>query len=249
LVHLFIHADQNLQGQVDRLAAIYQAIFPGSNVEPLGQTEANFGHPELGVEDIDTTLTPFRHADGKDWTSREVSSAKSIYDYGYAYPEVPVEYKDRSDAELQEFASKAMEALYGPKVTKNKGDGFHDSPAKGGDGSTARNEWLAHINYDESQIDGTFGVWVYMGEVPESGDSMLTDDSLIGGCMSFAGGHQNHKSMITGTVPLTQALLKKKIALGKESVVAYLKDNLHWRILRVSTNRKIFTGNYDKSTN
>ncbi|KAI5798574.1 common central domain of tyrosinase-domain-containing protein [Pyronema domesticum] len=208
---------------VDRLGAMYQAINPGSNVEPLVQREPNFAFPNPGgIEDMNTKFYPFRHPNGQEFTSHDVSCADSIHKYGYAYPEVP---SGKSGAELSQFTSKAVCALYAPKINTTN---FRSMPG----GGWERTEWLAHVTYDESQIDGTFKVSIYVGDVPASTDAKLTDKSVIGGCSSFSG-TQKHNAQIAGTLPLTPTLVTKGVTpANKEEVVKYLKENMTWKILK-----------------
>jgi hypothetical protein len=211
---------------VDRLTAIYQAIFPSSTIEPLVRTQPNLGYPERGgIEDIDTLLYPFRHADGKEWTSRDVSSAESIHKYGYSYPEVP---SGLSKEKLTAFASKEMQKLYAPDTDT---DNFHKSPG----GASVRTEWLAHVKYDQNQIAGTFNIMMYIGDVPNAPEGRVAVDTLVGTCTSFSGPQKlEYNSTIAGTVPLTPALVNKNLKpANRKEIVEYLRRNLHWKIMRV----------------
>lgn len=210
------------------MATIYQAIYPGSNVEPLSRTTETFRFPnESGVEDINTPLYPFKHEDSQYWTSKDVSTAESTHKYGYAYPEVPSHLEVD---ELKIYAAAAVKSLYGPNTNTSN---FHETPS----GALQRTEWLAHINFDGSQINGTFAIWLYIGGVPEGQLEKLTGEALVGGCASFSGGATLIKPRIitAGTVPLTQALANKgvKVSGPKADVVGYLKKHLEWRIMRV----------------
>ena len=75
-----------------------------------------------GQDDLLTPLYPFRHDNGKEWTSDDIKTAESIFQYGYAYPEVPV---GRSGSDLQTFTTEAVKRLYGPNTNDAsfKGDG------------------------------------------------------------------------------------------------------------------------------
>ncbi|KAF8249103.1 Di-copper centre-containing protein [Wilcoxina mikolae CBS 423.85] len=220
--------------QVDRLATIYQAIFPDSIVSPLARSQPNYAFPERGgIEDVDTKLYPFRHSSGQEWTSRNVSAATSIHKYGYSYPEIPT---GLTTSELKEFASKEMQKLYAPTFRRH-----------GEDGKNVRTEWLVHVSYDESQIPGTFSVSMFIGDVPDApegrvaADTLVGVDTMVGVCTSFSGPHpQNYESVITGTVPLTPALLNRNLNTeDREEMVRYLKTNLHWRILKGTVEQPI----------
>lgn len=209
------------------MAAIYQAIHPGSVIEPLARTRPNYGYPtEDGVEDINTILYPFKHQDSQYWTSNDVSAAESTHKYGYAYPEIP---SNLAGEELRSHAVTAVHALYGPNTdTPN----FNETDG----GALKRTEWLAHISFDESQIDGTFTVWVYIGDVAAGHEDSLSGKALVGGCASFSGGVTlTKRSIVAGTVPLTQAMANEgvKVSGRKADVVAYLRKNLKWKVMQV----------------
>ncbi|KAI5842810.1 hypothetical protein BZA05DRAFT_359599, partial [Tricharina praecox] len=100
---------------VDRLTAMYQAARPGTGVTPQPATGV-FGRrvQDGDVDDINTPLWPFRKATGGYFTSQDVTTAASIWDFGYAYPEVPTTYRGRPAAELRAFVVARVNALYAP---------------------------------------------------------------------------------------------------------------------------------------
>ena len=75
---------------------------------------------EMGkTEDQTTPLYPFRHQDGKYFTSPDVDKWHSILDYGYRYPELPANLMETKDqSELQKYVSRRVIDLYGPKEIK-----------------------------------------------------------------------------------------------------------------------------------
>jgi len=83
-------------------------------VQPLQAQKRTFSRSQTVTEDINTHLTPFTHSDGSSFTSRDVSSARNIYTFAYAYPEVPVKYRTRSNEDLTTFAYQAVTDLYNP---------------------------------------------------------------------------------------------------------------------------------------
>lgn len=231
--------------------AIYQAIYPESVagtravVQPLNAVIGTFTRPIVSTENIDTPLAPFTHATGQGFTSQDVSSAKSIYTLGYAYPETPSEYQSRSDADLSDFARKAVDDLYAPAPAEldKTASTVAEAPASLTNatavtlpttqpGVKKRVEWLATITFDESEIDGSFTVWVYIGDAPAgSGEQFLISKNLVDGCSSFSN-KMKARSVISGTVPLTKALTVKGVTLNPRSAATYLKDNFHWRVMK-----------------
>lgn len=98
--------------QVDRLWAMWQASHPGDYMTPAPR-DPTFALDGPGPDDLFTPLYPFRHPNGQEWTSDEIKNAESIFDYGYAYPEVPA---GRSGGDLRTFATERVNTLYGPDV-------------------------------------------------------------------------------------------------------------------------------------
>lgn len=231
--------------------AMYQAIYPesavGNNaiVQPLRAQMGTFSRPQAETEDINTPLTPFTHADGSSFISRDISSARSIYTLGYAYPEVPPEYRTRSDEELSTFTRQAASALYRPDDIEETVTTSMEAPSIISTNSTfsaakvnlrTRMEWLVTITFDGAEIDDSFTVWVYVGDAPTgySGDQFLNSLNIVGGCSVFGMSTSMGSAIISGTVPLTKALTKKEVGLNPKRVIGYLKDNLYWRILKGS---------------
>lgn len=207
--------------QVDRLTSIYQAIHPDSRIGPLSRLSATFGFPDAsGTEDINTPLYPFRHSDGKEWTSNDITSATSIFSYGYAYPEVPSSFQGQSESALTAFATRAMQALYAPDLEASSGvqkrstDDVHTD--------IVRMEWLAHVIMDQSQVPGIFRV------------RLAIDDDIVGFVASLRGTPENGEMRMSGTLPLTQILLEKGIDLSPDAAVPFLRDHLSWALIQVS---------------
>lgn len=97
---------------IDRLTAMYQATHPGVTLSPRKRSPT-FALGGDAQDDINTPLYPFRHPNGKEWTSNDVSAATSIHQYGYAYPEVPA---GMSQDDLKAFTTKQINQAYGPNT-------------------------------------------------------------------------------------------------------------------------------------
>lgn len=97
---------------VDRLMAIYQASHPNVYLTPALRSPT-YALSGPGPDDLSTPLYPFRHPDAREWTSDDVKTAESIFEYGYAYPEVP---SGRSGNDLRTFSIQKVNELYGPKT-------------------------------------------------------------------------------------------------------------------------------------
>lgn len=112
-----------------------------------------------------------------------------------------------------------MQNLYGPKLKPASNNQLFASAERvaAGNGDIVRTEWLAHISLDGSQIPGTFEVRMYLS------------DKTVGAVTSFGGAAKKSSIPISGTVPLTQALLDN----GASDALATLRDFLTWKIMKV----------------
>lgn len=108
---------------IDRLTAMYQATHPGVTLSPRKRSPT-FATGGDGPDDLNTPLFPFRHPNGNEWTSNDVSGAGSIHQYGYAYPEVPA---GMSQEELKTFTTKQVNEAYGPNADSK---GFSDNQSR-----------------------------------------------------------------------------------------------------------------------
>lgn len=180
------------------------------------------------IDTIDTPLYPFRHPNGIEWTSRDISDAQSIFTYGYGYPEVPPQFYGQSDGVLQQFATTKVNELYRPVLSQS----LTPAPA----GGVVRREWVAHLAYDQSELVGALNVLLFLGDVPENVGNWQTEPNLVGECATFGDESATMSHVIKGTVPLTKALMDNHIGLDPKDVVKYLRENLHWVIKQVSLN-------------
>lgn len=117
---------------VDRLTAMYQAAHPGTTLTPR-ERSPTFALGGDEPDTIDTPLYPFRHPNGNEWTSRDVSDAASIHRYGYSYPEVPT---GLSPEELRAFTIRSVNEEYGPN-TQSQGFSSNNSNNSGNSNSNS----------------------------------------------------------------------------------------------------------------
>ncbi len=212
--------------QVDRLMAMYQATHPGQTLR-AGPRSPTFALGGEGPDDLGTPLYPFRHADGKEWTSDEIKTADSIFKYGYSYPEVP---EGRSGDDLRQFTAAAVNRLYG--VDTNDGS-FQGAESGAPETPTARREWGATVEVNSEEIAGSHRILIYIGEHDKNNPDAERDlANLVGVAPIFTGPEQEaeRQRVINYTVPLTPALVEKNIALRAEDVVPTLADQLYWRV-------------------
>lgn len=109
--------------------------------------------------------------------------------------------------------------------------------------------WTVNIRVKKYALGGSFYVHIFLGDFDSEPQNWCYERNLVGSYAVFANdpdttqcprcvGDHNRDLLVTGTVPLLNAL---KVAvqnglianLEPESVVPYLKRNLHWRISKV----------------
>lgn len=142
---------------VDRLFAIWQAIYPNSYTTPQPDAYGTFTNLPGGTEDVNTrmptdaysdppltcaALTPF-HSDRSD-TLYTSATARSISSFGYSYPEIQDWGVNAS--QLSANVRKAINALYNPASSIAKRD------SKSGTAVSSPNsmdyQWFVNIGVD-----------------------------------------------------------------------------------------------------
>jgi tyrosinase len=115
--------------------------------------------------------------------------------------------------------------------------------------NNSHREYFANIKAPKYAFNGPFAVYVFMGEFTSDKDERPYDPNLVGSVAVFAtniqhtgcGKCQDNQEaglVVTGSVPLTSALLERIDEVGSleiEAVEPYLTKNLHWRIHSVSS--------------
>lgn len=106
-------------------------------------------------------------------------------------------------------------------------------------------EWLTNIRAQKHSLGGTFHTYIFLGAFATDPAGWSTAPNLVGtftvlgdspdtGCAKCQRDREAHLS-VTGQIPLTMALAERVAGgelagLGVESVVPYLRENLHWRV-------------------
>ncbi|KAJ6261611.1 Tyrosinase [Drechslerella dactyloides] len=97
------------------------------------------------------------------------------------------------------------------------------------------NEWVTDIKVNSAALKGTFNIYVFLGEPTGTPAEWATAKNLIGthSVVTAIGGGKD--DVVTGTVPLTSALLNMVVTgqlenLKTETVVPYLEKNLKLRV-------------------
>ena len=99
--------------------SFWQALHPGVHVQPQKAKETTLMYERGMIQDRTTPLYPYRHKDGKYFTSPDIDEWDSIAKFGYTYPEIPAEYFQNNDPEgLQKYVGKVFIKLLGPEDAK-----------------------------------------------------------------------------------------------------------------------------------
>ena len=187
---------------VDRLFAIWQAIYPDSYVEPTQAQYETFTINVNDTEDENSPLKPFYNdGTGDFWTS---SSARNTTTFGYYYPETQ---NQNSGAVIQ-----AVNALYSasantsisrrrrprrkrrvqqsPELGSYIANGFdvtsRDRPLPNGndqevmDMDKSYREWITNIRVPKYALDGTFFIHVFLGDFNSDAATWNTEQNLVG---------------------------------------------------------------------
>jgi tyrosinase len=231
---------------VDRLFAIWQAIYPNSYVGSQTDESGTFTIAPGTTENANTGLTPF-HSDAGTalYTSTNVRSTRS---FGYTVPEV----RDWSltPSQISANTRAAVKQLYDPNnqftprgTSFDKRQGVSITIPPGLKNGTTRQyrEWYTNIRINKFALSESFYIHVFIGAVPSDPNSWLTpsDPSFVGTFVVFMDSAMNNGGTLNiyGQIPLTRKLVELYNAgtipdLEVRTIRPYLKKNLSWRAQR-----------------
>ena len=240
--------------QVDRLLAIWQALYPDSYVEPSKEPIGSAVLAEGADTDVNTPLRPF-HSDtsGNFLTA---ASVRNVEDFGYSYPEI--QHKTQSEVKA------AVNALYAASAGKSISrrqtvdaqetevaplvaaglssdtpvESVPDPPATGN-----YTEWLSNIRVAKDAIEQAFFIHIFLGDFNPDPKLWSREPNLVGTHAIITPyvmhRHPNKTTIVTGQIPLTRRLRaheqKGLLDLANETATKeYVTSNLHWRVTTVS---------------
>ncbi|ESZ91618.1 hypothetical protein SBOR_7980 [Sclerotinia borealis F-4128] len=205
---------------IDRCFAIWQTLNPESYATAKEASYSTFTMTAGSIQDVSTPLKPFYDAGGSNfYSSSEVVSTET---FGYAYPEI------LKGGNTTTQAIKAINRLYG--IT---------APAK--TVSRRTNPELSSRITKKYALAKSFFVHVFLGPFKDDPSIWTFEPNLIGThCVfaklsTFGSAAADPNQLVTGTIPLTSALLDDisqglLSSLNHEDVEPYLKKNLKYRI-------------------
>ncbi|GAM91208.1 hypothetical protein ANO11243_092550 [Dothideomycetidae sp. 11243] len=212
---------------IDRIWAMWSTINPNTYVQQANAQKPTYTYPAGTSLDATSGLAPFnKNTQGLLYTSNDVSSTTS---FGYVYPETA---NGASAASVRA----AVNSLYGSGVPTGRRL-KRDSDAS---------DWhyIANIVSQKTQLNGSYAVYVFLGEPDADALTWPTAANLVGThgvAANFADADNDQLAAmdvpVTGTVPLTTALQDKVAAgeladTGVQSVSAYLLQRLVWKVAK-----------------
>jgi len=220
---------------VDRLVAIWQKLHPNTYMQPAVQNGATYTVPQGSTQGPKSPLTPFhKNQNGDFWTSNGVRNHRV---FNYEYPELQ---GNPSQADVRNSVNR----LYGTGaagvaksiVNKAKRDLFslddldlHFSPDE------TLQQYIISVAAPLNAMDGPYTTSVFLGDFKENDSASWSTDPNLVGSHTVLGSMTGANNMVYGHIIMTRALLLKYAAgllddLDEDTVISYIKDNVHWRV-------------------
>ncbi|EAA35587.2 Di-copper centre-containing protein [Neurospora crassa] len=230
---------------VDRIFAIWQSLYPSSYVTPMQAYIASYTTSRGEFQTAATPLTPFYfNANGTFWTSDMVRDHTR---FGYTYPElvgvsgsVPNSQSRALSRRARGRVMAAINRLYGPSTPSS----LYRKELRAGrlgpgkkvpsnlpvgrvfSGNGQYREWLANVRVKKQALDGPFFIHLFLGEAPKDPKEWASAKNHVGSMGVFASDERYGESkmdgmdevMVSGTVPLTKALVEKVMGTGRFGV-------------------------------
>lgn len=224
---------------VDRLIALWQAIYPNSSIFDIVDYEGALYGTAAGNVSADTPLKPFYQQGGNFHTSNTV---RSIDSFGYTYPELQPalagggQNVSLSTDELAAYVKYRVNSLYGGGIssssqaraeTKKHRRSGAGSPTGSpptpqyNDASTTSKTWSVTVSIEKSEVPLPATIGFYL-----EGDSLVGKVALL--AIPAAG-------VTHSTITLDRSLSVANVDLADDdSVTHYLKRYLRFDVQSVS---------------
>ncbi|KAK6508024.1 hypothetical protein TWF481_006444 [Arthrobotrys musiformis] len=217
---------------IDRMLAIWQAANPGRYLTPDTATPSFQRTVEDGdKDDLNTPLYPWKHPNGKFWTSADVKDVQDIWSSGYGYPEVPCYHQGDTNT-LDDFATEAINKLYSDvNAPKIKGRSAVQAVAAGQNVT----EWDINIIVDQAELPGTFSIYVFLGNPPADPKNWDLSSQKVSTMTLLGTPGVAKMSKLEGmTIPLGPLLAKKGVKGTDKEIQDYLAKYLVWTCLSLN---------------
>ncbi|KAF1986411.1 Di-copper centre-containing protein [Aulographum hederae CBS 113979] len=224
---------------VDRQFALWQAINPTAEFTTVTELTGSWTFPANTVVDKDFPLSPFHTGSaGEDHTSANSWDWRVL---GYTYPEL-------TEGFTIESVKTAINKLYAPPTTvpeaRRRNVAAIEARATANATSNTYNEYSINLKAPLNAVGGTFGVFVFDGSVPSTPATTvsraLIKSSTFMGFHSFLSNaltSSDSSALVTGTIPITQHLLRdvaegELASMEPADVEAYLRGKLQWTVVK-----------------
>jgi hypothetical protein len=177
------------------------------------------------------------------FTGDDEKELGSTFLNGYYYPETPLELFGKQE-EMKAWVTIQINKLYKGSVLK-----LHLPSTPPGDALLPKEPvltktWQVFLRVNAFALQGTWGIYVFLGEPPASSTEWLLSPNNVGiktvltrsarNC-SNCRDQQANNQLVTGSVILDSALVAREFRLtNKDAIVEYLKKTLTWRVVKVS---------------
>lgn len=218
---------------VDRLIALWQAIYYHSSIFDTSGYEGALYGTAAGNVSADTPLKPFHAADGTFHTSRSVRNVSAL---GYSYPELNPTAPDGQSGvyttreQLSAYVKFKVNALYsdisdtagyyGPRSRPRRAPAAPRTTEAGRrDGMALSKTWSVALEVEKAQVDLPATINCYLGE------EMVGKMALLA---SPAAG------VTHSTIPLDRVLTDAGFDLvDEDAVTGYLAEGLRFEVQKV----------------
>ncbi|KAL2041570.1 hypothetical protein N7G274_005952 [Stereocaulon virgatum] len=220
---------------VDRLFAIWQAIYPNSYTTSEVNAQGTFTISPGTNDTLYSPLTPFHsNYNGTLYTSK---TARYTRHFGYSYPEV-VDWGINA-TQLSSNTRANLNNLYNPTgsiatrpLLHKRSNGTAPCARSNATTEVIEYQYSINIRVDKSALHRPFFIHFFLGPVPSSPAAWPTAQTLIAthSILYYASSITNIKRTTYGQLPLNHALEGINSPLDPDCVVQLLKEALCWRV-------------------
>ncbi|KAG8158071.1 hypothetical protein KVR01_011832 [Diaporthe batatas] len=243
----------------DRLTALWQAVNPNCTIDEYPSLMDRFVMRNGAMEGGKSSLEPWHrgsaHSMGDYYVANDTKELISTFDGGYYYPETPLDLLKKPD-QMKAYVTQQVYKLYAPsslQPTAHKLVGIAPTSGKPIEASSTKEnitrdsheikQWNVFLRVKNFALTGTWGIHVFLGKVPASSADWLLSENRIGTVTMLSNRSRENCAncvaqaeegiLVTGSVPLNEALGERQVDIGNTAaVVAYLKENLSWRVVK-----------------
>lgn len=227
---------------VDRLGAMWQAIYPSSFMTPAKEGAGTFNLVRGQTISSTTPLIPFHQADGKTpWTP---DAGRYLKTFGYSYPDVK-DWAYSADAagqsNLKSNVTARVNTLYNLRRSNRKRDLRTFNP-RGTTPSNPPREWTVSISAHNAALGGgSYSVQLFLGPAPQDRVQWVVQSV---GSMYVLAQPMSAVSLTSLTTPLvsrTEVVITDFLSdrgidtKDVEATKKFIDSNLSWGVQRVSS--------------